>query len=360
MSKDEFLQTLDRRLHIINEKERRDIIDEYRSHIEMKIKEGKSEEEAIEDFGNIDELVNEILDAYKINTSHTSSYDAKFNRFMDEMYDGFKRFVSSFTRLDADDVVRLIFEVLVVLLLLMILKIPFSILSSLGSSLLHDLIGFGVGSTLGFIWRFVIGIAYVAVFVLVLFSVISKRVDRYRNANRRYDGKSVFDDFKDSMHDMSDGLKGKGPKSTYTYHSDHHGPHDTYEYKQDDDHEDISDNEASDEERMCAGDEEKQDFENYEKRTSYTDRKTRYSDHRGDSFGNHVTSFAEVLMKIFYILLMIPFLGIIIGLCCALGVMIVTSFQGITLFGPYMIVIGSLIVTSAFLSALYRVLWRRR
>ena len=68
MTKDEFLRILDRKLQVINERERRDIIDEYRTHIEMKVQEGKTEAEAIEDFGDIDELVNEILDAYKINT----------------------------------------------------------------------------------------------------------------------------------------------------------------------------------------------------------------------------------------------------------------------------------------------------
>ena len=53
MTKDEFLRLLDRKLDVINERERRDIIDEYRTHIEMKMKEGKTEEEAIEDFGNM-------------------------------------------------------------------------------------------------------------------------------------------------------------------------------------------------------------------------------------------------------------------------------------------------------------------
>ena len=39
MTKDEFLRLLDRKLDVINERERRDIIDEYRTHIEMKMKE---------------------------------------------------------------------------------------------------------------------------------------------------------------------------------------------------------------------------------------------------------------------------------------------------------------------------------
>ena len=119
MTKDEFLRLLDRKLDVINERERRDIIDEYRTHIEMKMKEGKSEEEAIEDFGNIDELVDDILDAYKINTDRVNrSFDTKLNRFMDDLFNGFQRFLGSFTSLQMDDVVRLVFEILVILILL--------------------------------------------------------------------------------------------------------------------------------------------------------------------------------------------------------------------------------------------------
>lgn len=126
MTKDEFLRLLDRKLDVINERERRDIIDEYRTHIEMKMKEGKSEEEAIEDFGNIDELVDDILDAYKINTDCVNrSFDTKLNRFMDDLFNGFQRFLGSFTSLQMDDVVRLVFEILVILILLAVLHIPF-------------------------------------------------------------------------------------------------------------------------------------------------------------------------------------------------------------------------------------------
>ena len=44
MKKDEFLNLLDKKLQVINERERRDIIDEYRTHIEMKVQEGKTED----------------------------------------------------------------------------------------------------------------------------------------------------------------------------------------------------------------------------------------------------------------------------------------------------------------------------
>lgn len=327
MTKDEFLQILDRKLNIINERERKDIIDEYRTHIEMKVKEGKSEEEAIADFGDMDELVDEILDAYKINRNRNNSYEAKFNHFMDGLYDSFKRFVSSFTKLDVDDVVRLIFEILVVLLVLLFLRIPFEMISSLGSSLFRSLIGFGIGYTLAFLWRLVIGIAYIAVFILVLVSVITKRINRYRT--RTGNGKSVFEDIKESVHEM----KQNKNRQTYTYQSDAcqeptYDQADTTQTTKDD--------------------------------TSSTSEQTWRFQRENDDRVNPVLSVVDVLMKIFYVFMMLPFLGIIIGLCCALGAMIVLSIQGVTIFGVYLLVIGGLFVTGAFLNALYRVLWRRR
>lgn len=72
MSKAEFLQELEKRLHVLNEKERQDVLGEYAQHIDLKIANGMSEEEAVKDFGSIEELIGELLDAYSINTEYAS------------------------------------------------------------------------------------------------------------------------------------------------------------------------------------------------------------------------------------------------------------------------------------------------
>lgn len=356
MSKEEFLKILDRRLQVINEKERKDIIDEYRTHIEMKMEEGKTEEEAIEDFGDIDELVNEILDAYKINTDRVhNTFDAKVNNFLDELFEGFKRFLGSFTSLEVDDVVKLIFEILIILVLLAVLQIPFKIVSSLGSSLLHSVAGWGIGSILGTLWRIIIGVAYVVIFVVVLVNLCSKRIRRYRNRSRKDNGKTVFDDFKDSfdfekakqnVHEFTNG-RTKNPytrkDSIYDEKDDINEEKEKYnnETIYEDTYRESYDNTY----------EEDYDFEEDNRRSQ----RTSY----GSTVSDGIMSVTTVLMRIFFCLLMIPFVGIIVGLCCALGAMIVLSFEGVTLFGAYLIVIGGLSVTSAFLTLLYRALWKR-
>ena len=70
MNKKEFISELKSKLSILKKEEVNDIVNEYSEHIEEKIKSGKSEKEAIEEFGDIDELVGGILDAYKIDKEY--------------------------------------------------------------------------------------------------------------------------------------------------------------------------------------------------------------------------------------------------------------------------------------------------
>lgn len=345
MSKDEFLRTLDKKLQVINEKERRDIIDEYRTHIEMKVQDGKSEEEAIEDFGDIDELVDEILDAYKINTDRVNqSFDRKFNNFMDELYDGFKRFLGSFTSLEVDDVVKLIFEILIILLILAVLHIPFNIVSHIGSALLRNIIGFGIGYVLATIWKVVLELAYVVLFIVVIVNVVSKRIQRYRDSSYQ-ENASVFDDFKDSFN--FDQAKEHFHTGTKQKKEEKRQTQDFYE-------ESDSTFEEAEEESFEETDRKKEKRNGYETREDRIQRSS-----NGSAVGDSVGSVLRVFMKIFFCLLMIPFIGVIVGLCCALGAMIVLSMEGFTLIGAYFLVIGGICVTGAFLSLLYDVLWRK-
>lgn len=67
MNKTDFLHKLEERLQMLNASEREDIVSEYSQHIDMKVKDGLSEEQAIKDFGEFDGLIAEILEAYHFN-----------------------------------------------------------------------------------------------------------------------------------------------------------------------------------------------------------------------------------------------------------------------------------------------------
>ncbi|MCI8951323.1 MAG: DUF1700 domain-containing protein [Lachnospiraceae bacterium] len=79
MKKQEFLDELRVCLLVLQDEEQDDIIDEYSQHIEMKMENGLSEEEAIKDFGPIRELAAEILEAYHVKADFEQPENRKFS-----------------------------------------------------------------------------------------------------------------------------------------------------------------------------------------------------------------------------------------------------------------------------------------
>lgn len=69
MNKSEFLGELKKRISLLEDDEQQDIIDEYSQHIDTKVSKGMTESEAIEDFGPLDQLVEELLGAYHVKAS---------------------------------------------------------------------------------------------------------------------------------------------------------------------------------------------------------------------------------------------------------------------------------------------------
>lgn len=78
MDKTGFLKELKRYLAILNEEEQKDILDEYSQHIDMKMERGMSESEAIKEFGDIEELASEILEAYHVNPQYGAGKRVRF------------------------------------------------------------------------------------------------------------------------------------------------------------------------------------------------------------------------------------------------------------------------------------------
>lgn len=70
MDKKTFISELKQALSVLQEEELNDIISEYEQHIDMKQKNGLSEEEAIADFGSLSELAADILAAYHVRADY--------------------------------------------------------------------------------------------------------------------------------------------------------------------------------------------------------------------------------------------------------------------------------------------------
>ena len=107
MLKKEFLEKLSIKLNLINETEKNDILVEYSTYIDDKIKNGFSEEDAVAGFGNIDELAKEILEAYKINTEQSDPIMSHTNDTIDKVYQKAESVLSKLGNLSMNDLLHL-------------------------------------------------------------------------------------------------------------------------------------------------------------------------------------------------------------------------------------------------------------
>ena len=102
MNKDSFIKSLGERLDILNQKEKNDILNEYRQHIENKINEGFSEEDAVKNLGSVEDISREILEAYSVDPDYFKK-NKRIN-LSDEINDGVEKIKKKIKDVNIDSV----------------------------------------------------------------------------------------------------------------------------------------------------------------------------------------------------------------------------------------------------------------
>lgn len=180
MNKKEFTKELKTRLAVLDDNEIKDIIDEYTNIIDEKVKNGQDEKEAIADFGEIDEFTKEILKAYKINPKFNESksnakdivdnVESWIKKWARKLSDATKNLISDIKKEDNEVSIDLIFEIIIkvilLLILLSVLRIPFYLIESLGTSILN-LPVYPLDVILLFIWKLFVWVCYIVASVFI-------------------------------------------------------------------------------------------------------------------------------------------------------------------------------------------------
>ncbi|WP_295754737.1 DUF1700 domain-containing protein [uncultured Holdemanella sp.] len=197
MLKSEFLELLNQKLSLINDKEREDIILEYGTYIDDKISNGVSEEEAVAGFGDVDELAKEILSAYKINTDSMDPLSSKADKTIDKVYAKVEELFSKLGDFSMNQIFHVIFDAFVLVLILWIGKLI--VVDVLCRLILSILFSFFVGYHM--ITEFMLGLCrllYLCLAIYFFVKVMSKRIQRYRFNNQNV---GVMDDIKETWND---------------------------------------------------------------------------------------------------------------------------------------------------------------
>lgn len=197
MLKSEFLDLLNQKLSLINDKEKEDIILEYGTYIDDKIASGVSEEEAVAGFGDVDELAREILSAYKINTDSMDPLSSKADKTIDKVYAKLEGMFSKLGNFSMNEIFHIIFDAFVLVLILWIGKLI--VVDLLCRIVLSMIFSFFAGFYA--ITDFMLNLCrllYVCIAIYFFVKVMAKRVERYRlHANHV----GVMDDIKETWND---------------------------------------------------------------------------------------------------------------------------------------------------------------
>lgn len=181
MTKQAFLDKLRSRLSILDDNEVEDILSEYAAHIDQKVASGKTEAEAIADFGDFNELVAAILSAYKIKDRSSSSGDSgsQFKTWLhnaiDEITDFVKPLINRVGTLQGDQIGYFIAYLFLTLITIWLVQLPFWIIEVLGNLILR-IIPF-VGGALGTILSVFIKLAQVVVSIIILIYGIQRAIE---------------------------------------------------------------------------------------------------------------------------------------------------------------------------------------
>lgn len=176
MNKTDFLQKLNQKLNLIADEERKDILMEYGTYIDDKMAEGFTEEEAVSGFGDLDELAHDILEAYKINTDNVHT---RVDKTLDNVYARSENFLNRVGNLSVNDISHILFDGLILLLIIAVGKVVvIDIFFNLFISLLFSFTGFYLVENF---LLFVLTLVYYILALVFFVSVMSRRINRYKN-----------------------------------------------------------------------------------------------------------------------------------------------------------------------------------
>lgn len=273
MNKESFLKKLRKRLSILEDSEIEDIVSEYEGYIDEKVSLGLTEEEAVKELGDFEEIVSDLLSAYKL--KGTNKEENYFNNILNKIGGFFDRFMDSLDDKSGRDIIRILIEVVLILFLICLLKIPFAMIRDLGADIFEELVR-PIGYVFASIWSFIIEISYIVVAVIFFIKMFEKRC------------------FKE----LSENITAKREQE------------EAYEPKK--------------EKRKVNREEKKKEVVKESK--------------RNHGFSDTLTDICIYILKFFAIMILIGIVFYLVGMSVALGFIIYLLAKGVTYFGIYLLI----------------------
>lgn len=166
---EKFLESLESRLSILEESERKRIIQRYQKEIEEKLKDGLEEKDAIQSLGSLDSIIEEIYKEYHLDEKYVkenNNVGGKLNNairkcavFLSDTCAEIAYYVTHISNNSLETFFEIFLKILLLIIVFLVLKIPFLLLEDL-CYYLFGFLFYPFDSILLNLSDFVIGIIY--------------------------------------------------------------------------------------------------------------------------------------------------------------------------------------------------------
>ena len=188
LNQEEFFKKVEEKLDVLDKEVLESEINIYREVIKNQKQQGANEEDIIKAFGSIEEIQRKILKKHGINPDKVLKTKNFFAEKFEELFEVIHRVVEVMSKNTLKENVKIILDLLILIVLICLIKIPFILVRNLGDSLIAYL----EMPVVSDIWAIIIDLIYIIVAVIVFMNIFTKWFKKLKvNKTQKLKGKEL-------------------------------------------------------------------------------------------------------------------------------------------------------------------------
>ncbi len=170
MNQEEFIKKLRDRLDIFEDNVIDEEVNHYVEEIEKQKNQNINEEQIIASFGNLDTIQKSIFKKHGINPSKVLKKEGFLYKKFEELFEVIHRVVDIMSKNSFQENIKILFDLLILIIFICLLKIPFILVRNLGDSLFT----YTSIPLISEIWGILIDLIYIVIAVMVFVNIFTK------------------------------------------------------------------------------------------------------------------------------------------------------------------------------------------
>ena len=170
MNQEEFIKKLRDNLDIFEDNVIDEEVNHYVEEIEKQKNQNINEEQIIASFGNLDTIQKSIFKKHGINPSKVLKKEGFLYKKFEELFEVIHRVVDIMSKNSFQENIKILFDLLILIIFICLLKIPFILVRNLGDSLFT----YTSIPLISEIWGILIDLIYIVIAVMVFVNIFTK------------------------------------------------------------------------------------------------------------------------------------------------------------------------------------------